>query len=337
MSATGGTATRVLALDHERVTELLTMRDCIEVMEDCLIAVSAGEIHNPLRTIVRPPGASGLLGLMPAHLGGADPVFGVKTICVFPGNPRVGKDAHQGAVLLFGGDTGEPLAVLNASAITAIRTAAVSAVATRALARPGASVVAVIGAGVQARSHVAALAEVLPIETVRIAGRDPGRLAAAVEDLGAAHPFPVEAAPSAEAAVLEADVVVTVTSSATPVLEHAWLAPGTHIDAVGSSVPSAQEIDAATMGAARLFVDRRDSTLAESGDYLAAVAAGTVPGPGHIVAELGEVLAGTAGGRRSDDEITLFESLGLAAEDLAAARHVLAAATATGAGTWVEL
>jgi len=328
---------KVLTLDHDQVTDLLTMGDCIAVMEQCLLAVTDGAIHNPLRMIVRPPGAFGLLGLMPAYLGGEGAVFGVKTVCVFPGNPAIGKDTHQGAVLLFSGETGEPLAVMNASAITAIRTAAVSAVATRALARPQSTVVAIIGAGVQARAHLAAMAEVLGVERVRVAGRDPERLRTMVDEMAAAYAFGVEAAESPEAAVRDADVVVTVTSSPTPVIDRRWIAPGTHINAVGSSIATAHEIDPATMAAARLFVDRGESTVNESGDYLNALAAGAISGPDHIVAELGEVLAGRSRGRRSDDEITLFESLGLAAEDLAAARHLLDVATTTGIGTWVSL
>ena len=328
---------KVLTLDHDQITDLLTMSDCIEVMADCLRAVADGDIHNPLRTIIRPPGASGLLGLMPAYLGGDDAVFGVKAICVFPGNPSIGKDAHQGAVILFSGETGELMAVMNASAITAIRTAAVSAVATRALARPESSRVAIIGAGVQARAHLEAMAAVLPVERFRIAGRDPERLRLMVEAAAATVSGSVEAAASVEAAVRDADVVVTVTSSARPVIDRAWIAPGTHIVAVGSSIPTAQEIDSATMAAARLFVDRRESTINESGDYLMALADGAIPGPDHIVAELGEVLARRSQGRRSDDEITLFESLGLAAEDLAAARHLLDIAETASAGVWVEL
>ena len=328
---------KVLTLDHDQITDLLTMSDCIEVMADCLRAVADGDIHNPLRTIIRPPGASGLLGLMPAYLGGDDAVFGVKAICVFPGNPSIGKDAHQGAVILFSGETGELMAVMNASAITAIRTAAVSAVATRALARPESSRVAIIGAGVQARAHLEAMAAVLPVERFRIAGRDPERLRLMVEAAAATVSGSVEATASVEAAVRDADVVVTVTSSARPVIDRAWIAPGTHIVAVGSSIPTAQEIDSATMAAARLFVDRRESTINESGDYLMALADGAIPGPDHIVAELGEVLARRSQGRRSDDEITLFESLGLAAEDLAAAHHLLDIAETASAGMWVEL
>ena len=327
----------VLTLDHDQVAALLTMADCIAIMERCLVDVAAGAIHNPLRTIVRPPGASGLLGLMPAYLGGDDAVFGVKTVCVFPGNPAIGKDAHQGAVLLFRGDTGELLAVMNASAITAIRTAAVSAVATRALARPGSSRLAIIGAGVQARAHLAAMAEVLPLERVRIAGRDPGRVKRLVEGAAVDVGFSVEAADSVEEAVRDADVVVTVTSSPHPVIQRRWIAPGTHLNAVGSSIPTAREIDGPTMAAARLFVDRRESTVNESGDYLMAVAEGAIPGPGHIVAELGDVLAGRAEGRRSAEEITLFKSLGLAAEDLTSARHLLQSAREIGAGTWVDV
>jgi ornithine cyclodeaminase/alanine dehydrogenase-like protein (mu-crystallin family) len=307
------------------------------VMERCLIALAAGSIHNPLRMIVRPPGASGLLGLMPAYLGGDEAVFGVKAVCVFPGNPAIGKDAHQGAVVLFSGETGEPLAVMNASAITAIRTAAVSAVATRALARPDSRTVAIIGAGVQARAHVRSVAEVLPLERIVVAGRDPERLHRMVDETAPGLPFPLEPASSAEAAVRDADVVVTVTSSPTPVIDRSWLAPGTHVVAVGSSIPTAQEIDAATMAAARVFVDRTESTVNESGDYRAAVAAGAIAGPEHIAAELGDVLSGRAHGRRTEAEITLFESLGLAAEDLAAARHLLSVATNTGYGTWIEL
>ena len=327
----------VLVLDHDQVTVLLPIADCIPVMEQCLVAVADGSIHNPLRTIVRPPKATGLLGLMPAHLSGSDPVFGVKTVCVFPGNPAIGKDAHQGAVLLFSGDTGELLAMMNASAITAIRTAAVSAVATRALARPESRVLAIIGAGIQARAHAAAISEVLPIERIRVAGRDPHRLRRMADDTAAVLSIPIDAVDSAEAAVRDADVVVTVTNSAKPVLDRSWLARGTHINAVGSSIATAREIDSATMADARLFVDRRESTLNESGDYLMAVADNAIRGPDHIVAELGDVLAGRAEGRRSDDEITLFESLGLAAQDLFAARHLLRVAREAGAGTWVAL
>lgn len=326
----------VLTLDHDQVSRLLTMGDCISAMEACLVDVAAGAIANPLRSMFRPPDAGGLMGLMPAYLGGDEPVFGVKAICVFPGNPTLGKDAHQGAVLLFSGETGELLAVMNASAITAIRTAAVSAVATKALARRDAATLAVIGAGVQARAHLEAMARVMTVEHARVAGRDRDRLHRMVDDARARFDFPVEAT-DAEHAVRSADVVVTVTSSPHPVVDRSWIAPGTHINAVGSSIPTSRELDTATVAAARLFVDRRESTVNESGDYLMALAEGGITGPEHIVAELGEVVAGRAEGRRSPEEITLFKSLGLAAEDLAAARHLLGVARQSDAGTWVEL
>jgi ornithine cyclodeaminase/alanine dehydrogenase-like protein (mu-crystallin family) len=234
--------------------------------------------------------------------------------------------------MLFDGETGELRALVNASAVTAIRTAAVSAVATRALARPDARELAILGSGVQARAHLEAMARVGSFERARVWSRIPEHARAFASDAEA--PFPVEAVPTAEAAVRGADVVVTATSAREPVVERGWLAPGAHLNAVGSSVPSARELDAATVGASALFADSRESLLAESGDYLLAVEEVGI-GPEHVRAELGEVLVGSADGRRSAEELTLFKSLGLAAEDLAAAEHVFAGAAAAGAGTAV--
>src|ERR1041385_5357630 len=163
---------KILILDSRQIRELLRMEDCIELMADALAALARGEVFQPLRTITRPPEAHGLLGLMPAYRAGEDGAFGLKAICVFPGNPALGKDAHQGMVILFSQETGEPLALMNASQITAIRTAAVSAVATRSLAREDAATLGIIGAGVQARTHLAALAAVRPIKCARVACRN---------------------------------------------------------------------------------------------------------------------------------------------------------------------
>src|SRR5437588_190382 len=200
-------------------------------MEQALTALARGRMHQPLRMIVRPEGAEGLMALMPAYRSGERAAYGLKAICVFHENPTRGLDAHQGCVMLFSGETGELLAVMNASAITAVRTAAVSGAATRRLAR------------------------------------------------------------------------------------------GAHINAVGTYSPDAREIDTATVAAASLFVDRRESALSEAGDYILAAREGAI-GPEHIRAELGEVLAGERPGRTSPDEITLFKSLGLAVEDLAAAEYL---------------
>ncbi|MGH2637572.1 MAG: ornithine cyclodeaminase family protein, partial [Actinomycetota bacterium] len=251
-----------------------------------------------------------------------------------PGNPARGLDGHQGVVLLSDGETGEIRAVINASAITAIRTGAVSAVATRLLAREDARELTVLGAGVQARSHLAAMSVARDFEVARIWSRTPERAQALAAE--ASTPFPVEVAASAEEAVANADVVCTTTSASEPILRREWLRDGAHVNAVGSSIPTSRELDTATMAAAALFVDRRESTLSEAGDFLFPQQEGEI-GPEHIRAELGELLAGRAEGRTADQELTVFKSLGLAVEDLAAAEHLYSRARETGAGTEVEL
>lgn len=297
--------------EHDVRTQL-TMRDCIAAMEEALGALARGEVHQPLRQAVRGPGAAGLLGLMPAFRSGPPSYYALKEVCVFPGNPARGLDTHLGAVLLHSGETGELLAIANASAITEIRTAAVSAVATRLLAREDSKVLAIIGAGVQGRSHLEALPLVRGFEEIRIHSRTPGRAAAlAARDPRAAVVNTVREA------VEGADVVVTATSAREPILERDWIAPGTHINAVGSSIAQARELPAGLVAAASLFVDRRESTVNESGDYLAALAEGAIDAS-HIRGEIGDVLLGRCEGRRSREEITLFKSLGLAIEDLAA-------------------
>jgi ornithine cyclodeaminase/alanine dehydrogenase-like protein (mu-crystallin family) len=272
------------------------------------------------------------MGLMPSHSSSPVPAYALKTVCIFPGNPARGLDPHQGGVMLFDGETGQLRALIDASAVTSIRTAAVTAVATRALARGDSRVLAILGSGVQARAHLEAMERVLSFEQARVWSRTPEHAQAFAAEAEA--PFPVEAVESAEAAVRDADVVVTVTSAREPVVERAWLAPGAHVNAVGSSIPTARELDSATIADAALFVDRRESTVNESGEYLRAVEEEGI-GPDHIRAELGEVLTGSAGGRKTDDELTVFISLGLAVEDLAAAEYLYRRARAEGAGSVV--
>jgi ornithine cyclodeaminase len=301
------------------------MDECIELMEAALSDLARGRAWQPLRFVIRPPGEKTLMGLMPSHRSEPQPAYGLKVICIFPENPARGLDAHQGGVFLFDGDTGEPRALLDASAVTAVRTAAVSAVATRALAREDAKELAILGAGVQARSHLEALPHVRTFERVRIWSRTPEHAQAVASESPVA-----EAVASAEAAVSGADVVVTATSSREPVLERSWLAPGAHINAVGSSIPTARELDDATMAEAALFCDARESLLNEAGDYLLAGLSEEA-----IRAELGEVLTGSAAGRRDAEELTVFKSLGLGVEDLAAAEHVYQRARAEGVGATV--
>jgi len=318
---------KILVLAARDVHELLGYRECADVMRQALAALARGQIQQPLRTVVRPRDAAGFMGLMPAY---SPDGYGLKAICVTPGNPAVGKDAHQGGVMLFAADTGEPLALVNASAITEIRTAAVSAVATGLLAREGAAELAVIGTGVQGRAHAHALAATRPLTGIRMAGRDVARARKVAAELAEALGLPVTAAGSVPEAVDGAGIVVTATSSAQAVLRREWLAAGSHVNAVGACLPHAREIDTATMAEAAVFADSRESVRSESGDYLLAAQEGA---DNPVRAELGELLTGTASGRADDDEITVFESLGLAAEDLAAASYLYQKATRLGGGT----
>ncbi|CAN5173158.1 ornithine cyclodeaminase [soil metagenome] len=319
----------VLVLSEHDVRRLLDMESCVEAMEEVLTSLARGELYQPLRSVARPPGAAGLIGLMPAHRGGESAAYALKEIVVTPDNPTRGLDAHQGAVLLHDGKTGQLVAVLNASPVTEIRTAAVSAVATRALARADAARVAILGAGVQARAHAHAMRAVLDDPELRIWARN----------LDAAEQLAIEVeavvSPSPDAALFGAEVVCTTTSAREPIVEHRWLAPGAHVNAVGSSTPTTRELDTETVAASSLFVDRRESTLNESGDFLIAQAEGAI-GPEHIKAELGEVLVGMHPGREREDELTLFKSLGIAVEDLAAAELVVRRARKQGVGSEVE-
>jgi ornithine cyclodeaminase/alanine dehydrogenase-like protein (mu-crystallin family) len=320
---------KLLVLSEHDVQRLLDMESCVDAMAEVLAALARGELYQPLRSMARPSETSNLIGLMPAYRGGDSPAWSLKEIVVTPDNPTRGLDAHQGAVLLHDGVTGELVALLNASPITAIRTAAVSAVATRALARADAKRVAIIGAGVQARSHVEAMRAVLDDPEIRVYARRGEAAEALASELG------VLASPSPDAALFGAEIVCTTTSAREPVLEHRWLAPGAHVNAVGSSIPTTRELDTETMSKASLFVDRRESTLNEAGDYLIPAAEGAF-GPDHIKAELGEVLAGLAPGRTDEEELTVFKSLGIAVEDLAAADLVVRRAREQGVGAEVD-
>ena len=330
---------RVLTLSHRDVLAALQPEECAAAMAAVLAEHARGETYLPLRSVMAPPGAAGFLGLMPGwraadHDGGA--AFALKAVCIMPGNPARGLDAHQGLVTLFDGESGVPTAILDASAVTAVRTAAVTAVATGLLARGDARVLAILGAGTQARAHLRALAGVRDFAQIRVYAPTRAHAQALVEQAGAARGEAGVAA-SAEEAVRDADVVVTVTSAREPVLQRAWLKPGAHVNAVGASTPQARELDTATVAASALFCDSRESLRNEAGEFRLAISEGLIAGEEHVRAELGEVLAGTAPGRRDAGELTLFRSLGLAIEDLAAAEHAVAVATQRGIGTEVEL
>jgi ornithine cyclodeaminase len=327
----------VLILGHDDVVKALPPAECADAMADVLAAHARGDSFFPLRNVMTPPAANGFVGLMPGWRAGdasgeLSATFGLKAICLIPDNPSRGLDTHQGTVTLFDGQTGVPTAILDASAITSIRTAAVSAVATRTLARQDARVLAIVGAGVQGRAHVEALLGVREFDEIRVCARTEAR-ARAVAELDTR----ASVASCAEDAVRGADVVVTATSAREPVIRRAWLADGAHVNAVGAGSPSARELDTETVAAAALFCDSRESVRNEAGEFRLALSEAAIAGEDHIRAELGEVLAGLEPGRADDAELTLFRSLGVAIEDIAAAQVAVAAARSLGLGTEVEL
>lgn len=334
--STAPNAFATLLVGQREVVALLPMTECIDAMADALATLARGGAVLPLRQVVRLPDGRNAFALMPAVLD-APAALGAKVITVVPGNDATPYDSHQGVVLLFDTEFGRLLAILDASTITAIRTAAVSAVATRLLSRPESRTLALLGAGVQAATHLEAIRVVRAIEDVRVWSRSRTRAERFAEH-AAVSGIRVVVSHTARDAAAGADIICTVTSSREPVLFGDWLSPGTHVNAIGASLPTARELDTLAITRSRLFVDRRESTLNEAGDFLVPKREGAV-GDDHIVAEIGELLVdgSAARGRRSDEEVTVFKSLGLAIEDVAAAHRIYTRAVATGAGTWVEL
>lgn len=307
-------------ISASEVRRLLPMDVCIDLMDGALERLARGGCVNPLRWGMKMPEGKGLIGMMPAYLD--EPrTMGLKVVAVMPGNHGTAYDSHQGYVLLFDVDHGFPTAVVDASEITAIRTAATSGAATRLLAREDAGDLAILGSGVEARTHLEAMHAVRMLRRVRVYSRSAENRRAFAEAASKRHGIEVEAVDTAHDAVVGADLVCTTTSSSDPVVLGEWLEPGTHINAVGSSIASARELDTEAVVRSRLYIDRRESTLNEAGDFLFPKQEGAL-GDDHIVGEIGEILIGQCDGRRSDDEITLFKSLGLAVEDLAASHYV---------------
>jgi ornithine cyclodeaminase len=325
----------MLIVNHSEVTRCLPMKDCIPLMRDTLAALARGAAVQPLRSAIRVPASGGILGVMPGYLEPAN-ALGIKIITVFPTEPGSTKDSHPGAVLLFDGTTGVLEAVIEAGAITGIRTAAVSGVATDLLARPDAGDLAILGAGVQGMTHLEAMLLVRRIRRVRIWNRTVERARSFVESARERFGVTVEISGSIQEAVHGADIICTTTAAPTPILTAGWVGPGAHLNVVGSSVKKQREVDGALVARSRLFVDRRESAVNEAGDYLLAVAEGAIAAD-HIAGEIGEILVGTTSGRGSQSEITLFKSLGLAVEDVASARHIYQTARRGGAGTELQL
>jgi len=321
-------------LSNADIAALLPMDQAIEVVDRVMRTVSAGGAQLPLRHVVPvggTPARPNLMGVMSGAL--AEPqCYGVKLVSLFPDNPARGLSGHRGAVVLFEAETGGAVAMMDAGLLTAIRTAAASAVATRALARPDARVLAILGTGEQAAHHLDAMLAVRPLAEVRIIGRRAARAAEFAAQAAIRHPgLTITHGTDAQAAVAGADIVCTVTNSPVPVLRGDWLEPGQHLNVVGASVASKREVDDAVVLRSALWCDFRPSLLAQAGEVVDMIAAGTL-GEGHLQGEIGAVLNATAPGRRDPGQITLYRSLGITAQDLAAAHHVLAAAEAAGRG-----
>ena len=322
-----------LHLNRQDVEALLPMDECIEVVEGALRSLARGEGGQPLRSAHWMPDRHGLLVVMPGMLEG---LAGVKVLTVIPENHLHGEESHQGMVLLFEAEHGRPLALLDATAVTGIRTAAASAVATRALARAEAGDLAILGSGTQARTHLEAMRAVRPLRRVRVWSRRPESAEGFARREGEKLGIAIEPMPSAREAVEGADLICTVTAATEPVLKGEWIASGAHVNAAGASTPRARELDGAAVARARLFTDRRESLFAEAGDFLLARDEGAVTDD-HLLGEVGEVLEEKIPGRRSAEEITLFKSLGIAAEDLAAGALVYRKALKAGRGTALPL
>ena len=326
-----------LLLTDRDVVALLPMRECIDVMAGALTSVARGDSVLPLRTVIRLDGTPNAFAAMPAVVGrAASASLGAKIITVFPGNDATPYDSHIGVVLLFDAEHGALQAIADASSITAIRTAAVSGLATRLLSNPESCELAILGAGVLALPHLDAVCAVRPIRRVRVWSRSGSRAHAFAQRARPRQDVEVVVCETAQDAVADAHVICTITASRTPVLAGSWLAPGAHVNAVGASLPTARELDTAAVQMARLYVDRRESALHEAGDFIIPRAEGAVT-DAHILGEIGELLTGAVAGRTAPSDITLFKSLGLAVEDVAALRHIYDKAKGAKRGTAVAL
>lgn len=322
-------------LREEDVRTVLPMHDLIDAMERALLEFSAGRVQQPVRTVLEVGDRKAFFGVMPAFLR-TPPALGTKLVTVYHSNLDVGLPSHLATIVLLDPETGALMAIMDGRYITEARTAAVSAVSTRLLAREDADVLAVIGAGVQARSHIAALPFVRRFREIRVWSPNAERRRAFVNDVRAHASVRIVELPSAREAVAGARVVVTATASREPVIEEPWIEPGAHICAIGACRPDQRELDPRLVARARFFVDSRAGAMAEAGDFVLAVKDGMV-GADHIAGELGELAAGRIPGRQREDDITIFKSLGMAVEDVAAAHLAYERAAARGLGRGVFL
>lgn len=322
-------------ITQSQVEAHLPMDKCIEAMRTTMMAVSAGETRLPIRQFMPVDGAPGKLAIMPGVI--QEPwAFGIKLVCKYQRPPDSPYGSHVGMVMLFDAEQGLPLAMIEGSALTGIRTAAASALATDLLAPAGAQRLLILGCGEQARRHITALRCVRPISAISVWGRDSERAERFAQEATEREGIPVQAVEDIEAAMQDCELVCTVTASPEPLFRGDWVRPGTHLNLVGSAIPTAREVDSRCVERSRYYVDYKAATLAAAGELLMAMEEGVV-GEDHIVAEIGDVAAGNAAGRADADEITVYKSLGVSAQDLAAGHLLYRRAVELGLGDDIEL
>lgn len=325
----------MLVLPENEIRRLIDTEKLIAALEQAHVQFSIGKAVMPVRQVVPLPEIGGRITSMPAYLA-CDQALGMKVVTYFKDNPSVGLPAILATIHLYSAETGKLMAILDGTYITAIRTACASAMATKALANRETPVLGILGAGVQARAHIETLSKVRRLEKIKVyspSGESARKLKSELEPM---LNVAIEPAASAEAAVRDADLVVTATTAPTPILERAWLKPGAHVNAIGSHRPDLRELDGATLKAARLVVDSREANLSECGDVLLAIQEGMIE-KSHASIEIGEVLAGHKAGRTNSSEITIYKSVGIAIQDVAAASLVYHKAVRQKAGIEVEM
>jgi alanine dehydrogenase len=325
----------MLVLSESEIRRLVDIDDLVAALGRAHVQFSTGQAVMPVRQVTPLAEIGGRITSMPAYLA-SDRALGMKVVTYFKDNSKHGLPAILAAIHLYSVETGKLAAILDGTYLTAIRTACASAMATKALANSETPVLGILGAGVQARAHIETLSKVRRLGKIKIYSPSGKSAVTLKQELEAGIKIPIDVAPSAEAALRDADLVVTATTAATPIVERAWLKVGAHVNAIGSHRPDLRELDGATLKAARLVVDSRDAIMAECGDVLLAIKDGAIDA-GHASTEIGEVLAGRKPGRANAAEITIYKSVGVAIQDVAAAALVYRKAVAAKIGTEVEL
>ena len=312
----------------------ITMEECITIMENIFIQLEEDQAFNPLRSAMLIPGENGLLSMMPGYVNKQD-IMGIKSVSVYPENANIGLESHQGSVTLFNALNGTPLAIMDAGQITAIRTAAVSGLATRILAKKNSKILAILGSGIQAKTHIEAMTTILNLEEIRVWSKNKKNAKKLVEEQRKKYAISFRPFDTVNEAIYNADIICTTTAAVEPILQGKYLMQGVHINAVGSSVRNTRELDGFAIKLSKLYVDKIESTINESGDFLMAKQEGTID-DNHIIGTLGEILTKQKKGRNNINDITLFKSLGLAVEDIATAFFIYDKYVKSNKGNWVE-